>query len=430
MAEAQNRPKAWHRLDNTANLFPVITSKKVANVYRLSLNLAQPVEPDLLQQALEAVLPDFAAFRVRLRRGMFWHYLEANPFVPQVREEDDYPCRAVVPRENNHFLFRVTYFGCRVNLEVYHVLTDGTGGMQFLKALCCRYLILAYPAEFSAEEKARRWFAEHAADTEDSYVANYAPAPKSTYRVGRGFRIKGEKVMLDYLSVTHMYMPVQQVLQHCRGKGVSITHYLIACVAWALYTQQMKKRTPRWPANIFVPVNLRNMFESTTQLNFFASVLISLDFKKQPVSFDDVVAEVKAQFEAKLNTEEILGKISYTVGSGYSPLVRILPLPLKSLGLRLIYEASAKANTLSFSNIGAVVVPLQFEKYITGASLMLSTQPTEPFKCTACSYQDTLTLTFTSNLRSMALQRAVARQLAADGIPVSIQTNGVDYESV
>ena len=88
MTENSN-PRRWHRLDNTANLFPVITSRRFSNVYRLSLTLAEPVIPELLQQALERVLPWFAAFRVRLRRGVFWHYLEQNNQTQLVTEEDD-----------------------------------------------------------------------------------------------------------------------------------------------------------------------------------------------------------------------------------------------------------------------------------------------------------------------------------------------------
>ena len=33
----------------------------------------------------------------------------------------------------------------RQHLETFHVLTDGTGAMQFLKAVCYRYCQLAHP---------------------------------------------------------------------------------------------------------------------------------------------------------------------------------------------------------------------------------------------------------------------------------------------
>ena len=60
---------AWERLDNTANLFPAIATQNMTNVYRISVTLSDHVERDLLQQALDEVLPVFDTFRVRMRKG-------------------------------------------------------------------------------------------------------------------------------------------------------------------------------------------------------------------------------------------------------------------------------------------------------------------------------------------------------------------------
>ena len=42
-------------------------------------------------------------------------------------------------------LFQVSYDKNRINFEVYHALTDGTGAMHFLQELVQNYLILAHP---------------------------------------------------------------------------------------------------------------------------------------------------------------------------------------------------------------------------------------------------------------------------------------------
>lgn len=41
-------------------------------------------------------------------------------------------------------MFRVTYYKNRINLEVFHVLTDGMGGINFYE-LTYQYLRLAHP---------------------------------------------------------------------------------------------------------------------------------------------------------------------------------------------------------------------------------------------------------------------------------------------
>ena len=47
----------WDKLDNTALLFPVIANESMSSVYRISLTLSEEIEKDLLQEALNRVLP-------------------------------------------------------------------------------------------------------------------------------------------------------------------------------------------------------------------------------------------------------------------------------------------------------------------------------------------------------------------------------------
>ena len=86
----------WDKLDNTANLFPVIAGESMTNVYRISLTLSEQINPELLQEALDIVLPKFDLFNVRLRTGVFWYYFEENgKKAPRVTEENTYPCRFI-----------------------------------------------------------------------------------------------------------------------------------------------------------------------------------------------------------------------------------------------------------------------------------------------------------------------------------------------
>lgn len=46
-------PNGWMKLDNSAKIYPAVTSRRWAAVFRVSVNLTVPVKPELLQQALE-----------------------------------------------------------------------------------------------------------------------------------------------------------------------------------------------------------------------------------------------------------------------------------------------------------------------------------------------------------------------------------------
>ena len=132
----------WMRLDNAAKIFPAIIRRNWNNVFRVSAVLTEPVDPEILQSAVEAVIPRFPSMAVRLRRGMFWYYLEQVPHAPQVRADGSYPMIQMNHQELRTCAFRILYYKNRVAAEFFHALTDGTGGMIFLKTLVAAYLSL------------------------------------------------------------------------------------------------------------------------------------------------------------------------------------------------------------------------------------------------------------------------------------------------
>ena len=87
------REARFDKLDNTANLFPVIASRKSSNVYRIAATLTEEIQPEKLQQALDMVLPYFDVMHVRMKTGVFWYYFEDNPNpAPRVMQES---CKAL-----------------------------------------------------------------------------------------------------------------------------------------------------------------------------------------------------------------------------------------------------------------------------------------------------------------------------------------------
>ena len=169
----------WEKLDNTAHLFPVIAGEQMSNVYRISVTLSELIDPELLQLALDTLLPKFDGFNLRLRRGVFWHYFEENgKKAPRVTEENTFPCRFIHGTKNNSYMFRVTYYKYRINLEVFHVLTDGMGGVNFLRELTYQYLRLLHPELAPCDS----FDAETSLNREDSFVKNYRHSAKKIYK--------------------------------------------------------------------------------------------------------------------------------------------------------------------------------------------------------------------------------------------------------
>ena len=115
---------AWRRLDNYAKLFPLASTKKYKTVFRISAVLKEQIDPEILEKSVRVALNKFKFFKVRMRKGLFWYYFENNSKNPVVEEENDYPCKFIDLPLNNDYLFQVTYFDCKINLEIFHCLTD------------------------------------------------------------------------------------------------------------------------------------------------------------------------------------------------------------------------------------------------------------------------------------------------------------------
>ena len=130
------------RLENAAIIYPSCRTRKYATMFRLSVTMDDPVNPDILNQALQATMERFPSFRYTLRNGAFWWYLRLLNHQPGVRKTQ--PFLPFSFRSNGGYLFKLGYEGDTINLDIFHALTDGTGGMTFLLSLAAEYARLRY----------------------------------------------------------------------------------------------------------------------------------------------------------------------------------------------------------------------------------------------------------------------------------------------
>ena len=123
----------WRKLDNAALAFPLVTGKDDTRVFRFYCELREAVDEEILQKALEETMEKYPLFQAVLRKGLFWFYLEHRDIRPVVKKEKKPPCSRLYIPDKKSLLFEVSYHENRINFEVYHALTDGTGAMYFLE---------------------------------------------------------------------------------------------------------------------------------------------------------------------------------------------------------------------------------------------------------------------------------------------------------
>lgn len=141
---AKQKRAHWRKLDNAAKLFLAASTKNDTRVFRFYCELKERVQPELLQKALDLTVETYPVFLSVIRKGVFWDYLEMSNLHPVVREEYKEPCSRIYIKDKKSLLFEVTYYKKRINFEVFHVLTDGTGATEFLRELVKNYLYLAH----------------------------------------------------------------------------------------------------------------------------------------------------------------------------------------------------------------------------------------------------------------------------------------------
>lgn len=417
----------WDKLDNTAHLFPSIAGESMTNVYRISVELNEEVQREALQQALDIVLPKFDGFNVRLRTGVFWYYFEENgKKAPKVTEEAMFPCRYIRQNRNRNYLFRVTYYGCRINLEVFHVLTDGMGGINFLRELTYQYLRLVH--KDLTEKAGDKLSVDTSLCREDSFVRNYKKSKPSGFNKEKAYLIKEEHLPAGEFGVMHGSMPVRQLKEVAHQYGASLNEYLVSVFVWSVYTELLHGMPGGRPIRVAVPVNLRPYFDSNTTKNFF--VMVSAEFRptKDQYTFEEVVQIIKESLHSQINKEHLEDLFSYSVSNQMNKLMRPVPLFLKKIAMRLVYTKSAVANTTTITNIGNIKMDELYAPYVKGFKSFIAMSKGQEIKGTICSYQDTLVFTFSSVFAEALVQKAFFRKIAADGIEVEIQTNGVYYE--
>lgn len=418
----------WRKLDNTAKLFPVMSNKHRTNVYRIAVTLKEDIDGEILLQAVKEILPWFEGFGVRIRKGFFWPYFEDNNRPVTVREENTWPCGYMDPQAGDRYMFRVTYYKKRINLEVFHAITDGLGAVNFLKELTYCYLDIKKGKTFKPNGAGvPSSDCYHA--IEDSYVKNYKKGEAKSYSKMKAFQIKESKLPYSVMNVMHGHLDNKGIKRLCSEKNASTTQILATMLIFSIYKQYWSNSTNNNPIALNIPVNLRSFFDSDTTMNFFAVTNISYQPDDVSVTFDRILEEVKTQMKEKITKEKMEELIAYNVGYE-KKAVRFVPLFIKQIGTKVIYSFSEKSYTMTLSNLGRVTVLPEYAPEIEGFSVIAGVGKTQPLKCTVISYGDEIVVTITSAFETTYLQKEFFRMARKLGIEVKLESNGVHDETM
>ena len=427
MKKRENTALRWLRLDNAAKIYPAARRKNWSNVFRQSVTLVDEVDVSVLQAALDLTVGRFPSIAARLRKGLFWYYLQQVDAAPEIREEYSYPLTYMGKAEMRKCAFRVIVFRNRIAVEFFHSLTDGTGALIFLKSLVAEYLERKYHAVIPCESGVLDRRAQPSEEElEDCFPKNAGPVPASR-KDTNAWHMCGEPQKDGFLHLTCFRLPVRETLDLAHSYGSTLTVFLSAVLMRALFELQKEKQPDmrrQKRIKLLIPVNLRQLFPSATLRNFAMYCIPEIDPRLGEYTLDEICKVIRCKMGTEFTEKHMRCVIATNVNDEKNPLVRLIPLPLKNAVMKAVFESvGEKKSCLSFSNLGQVKVPEEMARYIERFDFILGVQAAAPYNCGMLSFGDTVYVNFIRNMKAAELERHFFAVLQELGLPVTVESN-------
>jgi NRPS condensation-like uncharacterized protein len=362
-----------------------------------------------------------------LRKGFFWYFLEQVDDVPRAQLDVANPLSPINLHEEKGLMFRIRYHENRIALEIFHVLTDGTGGMCFLKTLVAEYLRIKYDVAIPRDHEildCSEGF--KTAEIEDSFARYARPAtlPRSE---SSAYHLRGTMADRHYLNIITGMMPADILRQRAKALDVTVTEYLTAALIMAIRDVQkteISKRRRNKKIKVAVPVNLRRYYASVTLRNFSSFINPGINPVYGEYTFAQIAKRLKHLIGLDTDEKMINARMSKNVSDERNPIMRLVPLFIKNPTLKLAHWLNGdRVSSSTFSNLGVVKLPEEMQPYVTRFDFVLGALRYNPICCSAITYNNLLCMNFSSWIRETDVERSFFTFLVKQGIPVKIESN-------
>lgn len=420
----------WYKLDNAGKLYPSIASSRVSTFFRLTAVLKEVVDVDILQAALDISALKFQVFNVKLRRGVFWYYFEKSKVPPIVHLERYYPCTSTDLRNSQPVPFKILYFENRIHLEISHAVSDGAGGMVFLKDILKNYYALLNGEK---PKKSPQIGADDSEGTlskyeEDAFKEYYEKKIPLPTKIEKAYHFPFKLIEKGEYRITSGTFSAEEFKKLSKKYNTSPTKLLLCLYFETIQTfvrgiPNLKQKELK-PIIINMPVNLRTIFPSETLRNFFISVTPSIDLRLGDYSREEILKYLDHYFALSLDPKHLKRYISRNFRNELFWHVRLIPLVIKNLMMPIIYNYYGESSyTSSLSNLGTVKIEDAYGDIIERMEVLPPPSEGNIVKATVITYNNQTTIAFGSLTDDRIIERAFFRKLRKEGLEIKIETN-------
>ncbi|CAK7065687.1 hypothetical protein [uncultured Tissierella sp.] len=425
----QQKEVNWTKLDNASKLFPAVANNKDTKVFRLACELYEDVDPKILQKSLDLTIESFPLYKSVLRRGAFWYYFESTDTNPKVELESNSLCAPLYIKNQRNLLIRVFYYRKRINVEIFHSLTDGAGVIWFMETLIYHYMTIRYGDIFGDRIPELNFKASISQKMDDSFGKNYNKEDNPSQKLKNkkekkeksrpAYHIKGNRIAENRMKLIEGSMSVKAVLDIAHEYNTTLTIFMTSLLLYSIYKEMPANKKKR-PVVLSVPINLRQYYESATARNFFSTMNISYQFNNSSPDFEEIIQSVSESFKKGLTKEQLDKQLNHFMSLEKNLLTRVIPLPIKDYVLRIANRLNDRKITSSISNIGKIIMPSEFNNYIRQFSICVSAR--RPL-ITLCTYEDRIVISFTSPFEETDIQKTFFQFLSQKGVEIEITSN-------
>ncbi len=412
----------WFALDDAAKIYPLSLEHGGMAVFRLSVYLNEQINPILLQMALNFTIKRFPSFATTIKAGFFWHYLDTTKRRFTVEPEQYIPCKPLKVSHSNSQSFRVLYFNNRISIEFFHVLTDGTGGVAFLKVLAAEYLRLRM---VKIDKDENLWDVDQipsASELENAFAKVSKTKKVSGFVDKVALQMSGKLSKTRPCQVIHFKMDSQTLKQAAKKYDCTVSAYILACMFIAA-----KASTDRMSGDISiqVPVDIRKYYSTNTVRNFsmYCGVRLSVE------EIDDVCSIIeKIIIQLKEKTEKDVMSQMVTATENLVNGLKLVPLIIKQPITKLVGGVLGdKIFTTTLSNLGVIKIPESMTPYVESMDFVLGPGLTNRANCGLITVNGVTTLTIVKITVDPTFEDKIYSILTESGVKLCVEGSSI-YE--
>lgn len=419
--EQRGKFSNWFSLDNAGSIYPSASDKDWNFVYRISVTMKSPVDRQVLQKAVEDILPRFPTFCVKLCHGFFWNYYEPNLNRFVVEPETKFPCQPFNLMSSGNFLIRVLYSEYRISLEVFHAITDGRGALFFMNSLIARYVELLGTEISEYIGCANYKDVPSDEEMEDSFLKSISSEKTRRPKDTRAYKIKGTLLPVGMVNSTEGILSVEQLKAVAKKYNATVSVFLASVIGYQIYKKQISYKKP---TKVSVPIDLRSRYGSKSLRNF--SSYVNVPVAGENLTFEDVIDIFQKELK-NVDDKMLQANINANVKVQKNFFVKIMPLFVKNFVLKQSFNYMGEnLQTLALSNIGQVSCPKEFDEFVEGYTFNLGRSLYNQKSVGVVSFKDKLSICISSKIVENETERDIFKMLADFGLDVVVHSNRRD----